>query len=382
MHVRDASMPGRYPFARRAAAYLLAIALVAIATVTTRMTQPILGEVSPFFFVAVVLSTWYGGLGAGLVATALAGWASAYFFYDFPAGSGVFGWDDALRVGIFLLVALLISWLIHLRQRAEDALKRANDDLEDRVRARTRELELSIAELKRLENEVLEISEKEQRRIGHDLHDGLGQELTGVAFLCENLGRRLNQYATSEAADVERISRLVEQALEHTRELARGLSPVEMGSDSLLAALRRLVEQTQAMCRVPCELHLNDSVRVNDHSAAVNLYRIAQEALTNAVRHSGASRIWVRLEQSIRDLVLTVEDNGIGMSTDGVNGKGMGIHLMQYRARTIGAMLSIEHRSDGGTSIRCVYSGGSSTEDSGSGASLSHEHERQSAIQQ
>jgi len=358
--------------ASQAASYVLAIALVCVATLVTLKTQPILGEVSPLFFAAVVFAAWYGGLGPALLATALAGWASAYYFFNFPAGTGIFWWDDLLRLGIFLMVALLMSSLVHRRRRAETALRKANDELENRVRVRTRELESSINELKRLEKEVLHISEEEQRRIGHDLHDGLGQELSGVAFLSQNLGQRLAEHSLPEAADANRISALINRAIEQTRELARGLSPVELGSDALLAAMRSLVAQARQTYGIPCELHIDNAVRVDDHAAAIHLYRIAQEALTNAARHSHASRIWISLRGTDRNLVLTLEDDGIGIARRN-GGKGFGMHLMLYRARMIGATFSVQARSGGGTLVRCAYKNIVEPDGNNNGASANHE---------
>ena len=130
-------------WADRLRRYLLSILLVTLATLLTRQTQRLLGEISPFYFAAVMLSTFFGGVGPGLLATALAGWASAFFFYNLPQGTGIFGFDDALRLGVFLMIALLISFLINMRRRAEQSLRLANENLETRVTDRTRDLEFS-----------------------------------------------------------------------------------------------------------------------------------------------------------------------------------------------------------------------------------------------
>jgi signal transduction histidine kinase len=342
--------------------YCLAIILVVMATLLTQKTQPVLGEISPLFFVAVMLSTWFGGIGPGLAATALAGWASAYYFYDIPAGTGIFGWDDVLRLGVFLMVALLISFLLNMRRRAERQLRIANDNLESRVIERTRELEASnrivardITELKRLEKEVLEISEKEQRRIGHDLHDGLGQELTGLAFLCQNIARKLAEASRPEAAELQRISAVINSAIEKTRDLAKGLSPVEWGQDGLSAALQNLAIRVRESYGIPCEFHRERAVAVESHTAATHLYRIAQEALSNAARHSHASRIWISLDQEGEEVILSIQDNGTGIQPQTPLSRGMGLHLMPYRARMIGAAFDLQPRSGGGTVVRCAY---------------------------
>src|SRR5260370_862924 len=168
-------------------------------------------------------SAWPGGCGPGLLATALAGWASAYYFPNNPPGSSIFSWDDAIRLAVFLMVSLLISSLTSLRKRAQVALQRSLEGLEQRVQQRTAELRASnalrdsgnlrgfaqvtrdITELRNLEREVLQISESQQRRIGHDLHDGLGQELTGVALLAQDLATRLVIRSAPEASEAQRI---------------------------------------------------------------------------------------------------------------------------------------------------------------------------------
>jgi len=456
--------------------YALSVGAVVIATLLTRKTQPVLGEISPLFFVAVMLSTWFGGMGPGLAATALAGWASAYYFYDIPAGTGIFGWDDMLRLVVFLMVALLISFLLNMRRRAERQLRNANDNLESRVLERTRELEASnriareseegfraliegvtdcaiclldeqglvarwnsgaeriqgypsvevlhkdfemfftrqeqengrpkehlthaaqsgrhedegwrirrdgslfwanviitslhdesgmlrgfahvardITELKRLEKEVLEISEKEQRRIGNDLHDGLGQELTGLAFLCQNVARRLAEQSLSEAGELRRISSVINSAIEKTRDLAKGLSPVEWGPDGLSAALQNLSIRVREAYGIPCEFHRGRAVAVASHTAATHLYRITQEALSNAARHSHATRIWISIDDDAGEVILSIEDNGTGIQLKIPGNRGMGLHLMPYRARMIGASFDLRSRPGGGTVVRCIY---------------------------
>jgi PAS domain S-box-containing protein len=217
-----------------------------------------------------------------------------------------------------------------------------------------------ITEVKRLEKEVLEASEAEQRRIGQDLHDGLGQELTGLSFLTQNLRRRLADAGRGEAAEADRIAGLIARTIDQTRELARGLSPVEWGSDGLSAALRNLAATVRATYGVPCTAACDADARVEDHVAAVHLYRIAQEALTNAARHAGASAIELGLAADGDDLILTISDNGMGLAptADRAPGRGLGLRLMQYRARSIDAGLTVVDRTGGGTTVRCVYAGG------------------------
>jgi two-component system CheB/CheR fusion protein len=456
--------------------YTLACLLVVLATLLTRQTQKELGEISPFFFVAVMLSTWFGGIGPGLLATALAGWTSAYYFYDIPKGTGAFGWDDVLRLGVFLMVALLISFLLSMRRRAERSLRMANDNLESRVIDRTQALEASnkiareseegfraliegvtdcaicmldpqgrvvrwnsgaqriqgyteaqilnknfevffprheqmsgkpaeqlalaakdgrfeeegwrlrkdgypfwanviitslhneggdlrgfahvardITELRRLEKEVLEISEREQRRIGQDLHDGLGQELTGLAFLSQNLARKLDDQSQPAAEELRRMSGVINSAIEKTRDIAKGLSPVEWGADGLSAALQNLSTRIRESYGIPCEFRRLHAVLVPSHTAAVHLYRIAQEAVSNAARHAQARCIWMSIDAEGSEVILTVEDDGKGIGAKNPGSTGMGLHLMPYRARMIGASFELQERPGGGTVVRCRY---------------------------
>ena len=208
-----------------------------------------------------------------------------------------------------------------------------------------------ITETRRLEREVLDISEQEQRRLGHDLHDGLGQELTGLAFLSQNLGRRLAAMSLPEAAQAQRIETLTNKAIEQTRELARGLSPVELGPDALVLALGQLAATVKGVFHIPCVLAVSGEIFIPSDAAALHLFRIAQEAVNNAVRHAKATLIRIAIANERDDTLLSVEDNGIGLPGAGARGKGMGLRLMLYRARTIGAALELRPASPKGTLV-------------------------------
>ena len=324
----DDAPRGKLDIVRR---YALACLLVVLATMLAGRSLNWLGEISPFFFVAVMLSSWFGGVGPGLLATGLAGWASIHFFYDFPKGTTGFGTDDAVRLMVFLMIALLISFLVNRRRRVER----------------------DITELQRLEKEVLEISEREQRRMGGDLHDGLGQELTGLAFLSQNLARKLDERSLPEADELRRMADLINSAIEKTRDLAKGLAPVEWGPDGLSAALQNLSTRVKESFGIPCEFRRLHPVQVPSHVTAVHLYRIAQEAVSNSARHSKAKHIWISIDAIGPEVTLTIEDDGIGIGTRDPNSTGMGLHLMPYRARMIGAAFEVQPRAGGGTMVRC-----------------------------
>jgi signal transduction histidine kinase len=209
-----------------------------------------------------------------------------------------------------------------------------------------------VSELRSLEKEVLEISEREQMRIGHDLHDGVGQELTGVALLTQNLRQRLAQQGLAEESQAARIALLINRALEQTRKLARGFSPVELGPQGLETALRDLAMKVQTAMQRGCSVACRDPVEVVDDATALHLFRIAQEAVNNAVRHSTGRQIRIELDTIEGTTNLAIHDDGAGLPPPKSRGKGMGISVMQYRARMIGGSLEIKSLSTG-TSVIC-----------------------------
>jgi len=216
----------------------------------------------------------------------------------------------------------------------------------------------SIKERKRLEKEVINISAGEQERIGQDLHDTLGQYLTGVAFMSRALERKLSARNLDEAKDAAKIETLVNNALGTTQKLAQGLYPVELVADGLQAALQNLAKTNESLFGIPCRFSTNEEgVEINEHDVAIQIYRIAQEAINNAVKHSGASFIEIELRKAENRIVLTVQDNGKGISRFGARKKGMGLNIMNYRTRIIGAALDIRQHMKGGTVVECTISG-------------------------
>ncbi len=210
-----------------------------------------------------------------------------------------------------------------------------------------------ITERKRLEKEILEISDREQRRIGQDLHDDLGQQLTGIELLAQVLHQRLEAGSSKEAGQAEEISRYVREAIRHAKHLARGLSPVQVESEGLMAALQQLASSTEKLFRVSCKFHCTPPVLVNDHVVATQLYRIAQEAVSNAIRHGRAKRVQIHLKSPADRIVLMVKDHGVGFREPPKGSTGMGLRIMQYRAGMIGGTLSVQQDLDGGTSVIC-----------------------------
>ena len=211
-----------------------------------------------------------------------------------------------------------------------------------------------ITSRKRLEREILEVSGNEQRRIGQDLHDGLCQHLTGIAFACQAIMNQVETTCPEQARRLEGVRAMVDDAIGQARRLARGLQPVLVGPEGLPSALKELTRHAQELFDVSCRFACNQKIPDVEQAAATHLYRIAQEAITNAVRHGKSDRIFVRLSVPGGRLRLTVKDNGVGIGAGSGDGRGMGLHIMRYRAGVIGASLEIGSEPGGGTTVTCT----------------------------
>jgi PAS domain S-box-containing protein len=212
-----------------------------------------------------------------------------------------------------------------------------------------------ITERKRLEREILEISSREQQRIGHDLHDGLSQQLAGIALLGKVLHQRLETQSRSESADARRIVDLANDAIAQSRRLARGLSPVQLERQGLAAALEELAMGVEHLYPTSCRFRCSEEFFVDDHTVADHIYRIAQEAVNNALKHAHSKHIDIELSHHGDQLTLKVIDDGRGLPETAARGSGMGFNIMEYRARMIDASLSISGTPGKGTSVICKY---------------------------
>jgi PAS domain S-box-containing protein len=204
-----------------------------------------------------------------------------------------------------------------------------------------------------LEREILATTDREQRRIGQDLHDDLGQQLAGIEFLTQTLVGQLARVSKPAEVRAREIARMVQRTMTHARELARGLSPIGLETDGLTVSLRELAARTKKLFRVDCRFKSKGTVLIHDHHVGIHLYRIAQEAVSNAVKHGKASRIDIGLTKNAERIVLAVSDNGIGLPVKLRNKKGLGLHVMQYRAGVIDASLVGQRLPDGGTAFVC-----------------------------
>ncbi len=211
-----------------------------------------------------------------------------------------------------------------------------------------------ITQRKRLEREILDLSDREQRRIGRDLHDGLGQQLTAMELCAHGLLDEIKTAAPSTVKSLKELARQLRQAVTQTRLLSHGLSPVSLEADGLMNALRELAESTRTLARVDCEFTCHPAVLIPDAHVATHLYRIAQEAVNNALKHSQAGEILLNLEDTGDLLTLTVRDNGRGAAKSPASGTGMGLRVMKYRADLIGAKLDLDSAPRRGTRVTCA----------------------------
>lgn len=212
-----------------------------------------------------------------------------------------------------------------------------------------------ITRRKRLEREILEISGREQRRIGQDLHDSLCQHLAGIGFMGKVLEKKIAGHQMLEPAEVSEIVELIDQAITMTRSFARGLNPVRLEADGLMMALSSLAANMEKLFGITCTFSCAEEILINDQAVAMHMYRIVQEALNNAIKHGKADRVTIALRKQEDVVILTVQDNGCGIRNAVSHGKGMGLNIMQYRASMIGATLSVTDGEAGGTTVTCSF---------------------------
>ncbi|HEY2988424.1 MAG TPA: GAF domain-containing protein [Candidatus Binatia bacterium] len=221
--------------------------------------------------------------------------------------------------------------------------------------AKVRGVCFDITERRRMEREISEISERERQRIGQDLHDELGQFLTGIACISTSLAQELEQKSLREAATAAQIADLTNEAITQTRSLARGLYPVELQANGLISALQELAVHAESLFGISCQLKSDPTVSVPANDIAIHLYRIAQEAIDNAVRHGKAQHIWIRLWDQNGIGIMSVVDDGTGFSGVPRDNPGMGLRIMKYRAEMIGGILQVRKGHLRGTTVECSF---------------------------
>ena len=277
----------------------------------------------------MALAVWFVGDVFGVVVSVLS--VAAWVAGDVSAGAKYSGpfvpvWNALIAVAFLVIVVGILT-----------RLRKLHRELEARVLLRTLALTNEMQERMRLEKELLGISEREQRRIGHDLHDSLCQHLTGTALAGHVLGEKLAEKSLPEAAAANHLVKLVEEAIDLTRTLARGLHPAELEGEGFMDGFRELAATITERFKVPCGFECSEAAELHAPAGAIHLYRIAQEAVTNAVKHGKARQITIRLKKDGDAISLAVDDDGIGLPENARTRQGMGLRIMAYRASMIGS---------------------------------------------
>jgi PAS domain S-box-containing protein len=277
-------------------------------------------------------------------------WMHSVYTPDRDADGNVVGWFASLAE-------------VSRHKEAEAMLQKSKELLEQNVRERTRdlhnankELKAEIARRKGLEGEILEVSDREQQRLAQELHDGLCQHLTAVAFMTRSVGMRLKNHRVIEVKDIEKIAELVNNAATDTRNLSRALHRVDVDAGGFVGALEDLVDRE--MWKIPCRLEVKPSFHLENDTVASHLYRIAREAVINANKHAEAREIVIALRGWRNGIVLSVTDDGVGFPNARNGARGLGFHIMHYRAGLMGGTLKIESPEKGGTRVACYLPNG------------------------
>ena len=325
-------------FARQPRAWIIAemaASLVVIAVLDLITSYRI--RLLPFYAVPIFVLSWFCGRKLAIATAILSGaiwWSVNWSNGDPDLHSGIAAWELSRHVGFFLIVALVGSVL---RTRSDIAAERI----------------ALLEHSQRLEREIVNISEAEQRRIGQDLHDGLCQYLAALACSASSLRDdllELRLHADAQSADD--LVKLLQDAVVQTRDLARKLVPAHVSRLGLVLALESLVQSVTRLHGVNCRFRCHASSANWDEHTAMHLYRIAQEAINNATRHGKPRNIFVFLNATGRSIRLRVVDDGGGISES--QSEGMGLDIMRYRARLIGGQLAIKRRNSRGTVITCT----------------------------
>jgi signal transduction histidine kinase len=266
-------------------------------------------------------------------------WVASDLFAGIPT---VGFWNLGMALAAYAVFAVLLS-----------KLRTLLGELEHRVRERTKALRREIAERERLDREIAEVADRERRRLGQELHDGLCQHLTGTALTAQTLREKLAARSAPEIAAADRVVRYIEEGIDLSRNLARGFFSPELEAEGLMFALQSLADNTSERFQIACAFNSEGIVRVPDSTVATQLYRIAQEAVMNAIKHANAKAIDIRLRKDASNLTLSISDDGIGLPEKLPQPEGLGLRLMSHGASIIGAQFHARRNAGGGTIVMC-----------------------------
>lgn len=339
--IRDRLVRGKYrrgPLIGLIASWILLIGIFDFAT------GPYVG-LSIFYLIPVALAAWHISENAGILTAAVC--AGMWFIADLLTQAAGYHlvlqiWNAGMRLGLFTIVAALVS-----------NVRRLTANLEETVYERTLKLRHEIAERRKLEQEVIGLIRRHERAVAHELHDGLAQFLTGVSCKAKLLEQDLEEGSSPHSHRAREIAQYLNEATAQTRSIARGLDPVEVEANELCSALQRLVADTAGLFHIGCTLHVDDEPLVVDGLTGLHLYRIAQQAIDNAIRHGGAKRIAIDLRRDGADLLLSIKDDGKGFNPTPHLPSGLGLRSMKFRAELLGGELTIASAGATGTRVEC-----------------------------
>jgi signal transduction histidine kinase len=295
-----------------------------------------------FYIVPISVATWFGSLQFGLGIAAVS--VAASMLSDLAAGIPTLDfWNAGMA---FASYALFSGVLAKLRTLV--------GELDRRVQERTAALQREMAERQRLDREIAQVADRERRRLGQDLHDRLGQHLTGTALAAQVLKEKLAAKSASEVMEAEKLVHYVEEGIDLTRNLARGFFSPELEADGLSVALEGLAENISERFEVNCIFHGERLIPMRDPAVATQLYRIAQEAVTNAAKHAGAEQIDIRISVDDSELTLAIVDDGVGFPDNSSDSKGLGLRLMRHGAALIGGTFNIRQNGKRGSIATCT----------------------------
>jgi signal transduction histidine kinase len=296
-----------------------------------------------FYMIPIGLAVWYSGMAAGMVMVILS--MAAALLADRLSGVPDVGiWNNAAGLGYYLVFVVLLSRWRH-----------AIANIQVEVAQRTSELRSEIAARRQLEQDIGAVTEKERARLGRELHDSLCQHLAGTSLKAQTVAKQIRRGEMLAAENADAVVSLLDRGIRIARDIARGLFSAELEGAGLNAALAALAEMTTQHHAVNCKFAAGTPL-VLPQNKATQLYWIAHEAVTNAVRHAEPTEVRVSLAQAGGHIELTVEDNGRGVPPFDEQQSGIGLHVMQQRAEMAGGMLRINPRAQRGTIVRCLMS--------------------------
>jgi signal transduction histidine kinase len=309
-------------------------------------------SLQPFYLLPIALSVSWLGLRAGFLTAVACSLVRVLGDQGF-AGPGYFDGANLVKIFFNRLSGLLVYFTLVI---IVNELIVLNRQLEQRVKLRTTALNQAIYSRDRLQNILFEVGRRERSSIGHDLHDGLGQHLTATAIAAGMLARRLASQGNPAVSDARTVETLVKAGIDKTRLIARGLLLDNVKPEELVAELGELATTVTHEQRMPCAFTMQGQVSGLDVNTASHLFYIAQEAVRNALRHAAPTRVAIHFAATPAIVSLTITDNGRGVDSKNVGGKGMGLHIMAHRAELIGGHFNIGAAPGGGTQVDCRVS--------------------------